>query len=197
MAKKSAAAIDVDAILGVAAASSAEAKSASKVPHVSGYEDIADEIVKLYKQAEDAEAAFRKKEADLISQVNALYEKYASQGNFSKSFNIAGDDTPGVQVTYRDQFTSIPAEKEPELKSALGADYELFFKKSRDISVKVTDDDTVKLLISKLGKEDFLRIFDVKLNVLAKPDMDRKQFNLPAPVRECLRQYKPGVKIIK
>ena len=99
MAKKSAAAIDVDAILGVAAASSAEAKSASKVPQVSGYEDIADEIVKLYKQAEDAEAAFRKKEADLISQVNALYEKYASQGNFSKSFNIAGDDTPGVQVT--------------------------------------------------------------------------------------------------
>lgn len=196
MAKKPAANIDVDAILNVAATASAEAKT-SKVPAVSGFEDLADEVSRLYTENEDAEAAFRKKEADLIAQINKRYEEFANRGTFSKSINVLGEKTAGVQVSYRDQFVDITADKEADLKNILTDKYDLFFKKNREISVKITDDDTVRLLITKLGKEDFIRIFDVKQKIATKPDMDRKQFTLPSDVKIMLRQYKPAVKLIK
>ena len=196
MAKKPVAKIDVDDILNVAAAASAESKN-SKVPSISGFEDLADEITQLYKDAEDSQAAFRKREADLIDKVNKKYEEAAVRGTFSKSFNVLGNETSGVQVTYRDQFTALPADKEPELRNALTDKYDLFFRKDRDISVKITDDETVRFLLSKLGKEDFLRIFDVTQKIATKPDMDRKQFTLPVEVKLALKQYKPAIKLIK
>ena len=196
MAKKPATKIDVDDILNVAATASAKAKT-SKVPAVSGFEDLADEVSRLYTENEDAEAAFRKKEADLIAQINKRYEEFAKRGTFSKSINVLGEKTAGVQVSYRDQFVDITADKEADLKNILTDKYDLFFKKNREISVKITDDDTVRLLITKLGKEDFIRIFDVRQKIATKPDMDRKQFTLPSDVKIMLRQYKPAVKLIK
>jgi hypothetical protein len=181
-------------------ASGPKGKSAG-VPEVTGHAKLADKVHRAYKEAKDAEAAFRLVEGELLEVTDAEYEKRSKAGDHTKSMNLPGTETGGVQVVYQDKFSALSIEQEPGLKDALGADvYATMFEQARELKVKKkhTDAAGIKLLREKLGDELFLSIFEIKVTVVAKPDMDKKQFDIPEAVRTLcgLKQAKAGVKAL-
>lgn len=163
---------------------------------VDSFRGLADEMNDLKIAFEDAEAAFRTKEVELLNVANNLYSEHATS-DFSKSFNFVGDETPGVQVVFTDKFSEMPAEVEPAIREQMGDKFDNYFQENRKLELTQTDDATIKLLMDKLGEEKFLEIFKIKVTVGVKADMDRKQFELPASVRAMLKQNKASVKLIK
>jgi hypothetical protein len=177
-------------------ANEAPKKRESSAVEINEFGKLADEVAATKVAYEDAEAAFRLKESEILEVANHIYSERA-KSEFSKSYNFVGQADPGVQVVYTDRFSDLPAESEPGLREALGDRYENFFEESRKLELSKTDDATIQLLIKKLGEETFLDIFKIKVAIKAKSDMDRKQFDLPETVRQQLKQAKPGVKLIK
>lgn len=188
MAKKS-----VSAILEAQAVTTTKR---SEIPSVEAHSRLSDEVYRLKEAAQDAEAAFRVKEAELIDEVQVEYESRAVAGDFVKSLDIEGSKTPGVQVTFADKFSAFEMAAKPELQN-LDPEFDKHFEEKREISLKETDDETIQKLISKLGEKMFSDLFQVKLSIVAKSGMDLAQFSLKPELRGMLKQQKPAVKLRK
>ena len=158
---------------------------------------LTDRVYHAYQALQDAEANFNSLEAQLLEKVVPEYQEHATSGDFSKTFNVAGQETPGVQVSFKDAFKKIPLEKESALKAAMGDKYDTYFYQKREITVVDTSDAGVAILLAKLGPDDFRKFFKIEMSVGTKPDMDRKQFELPGAVRLAVQQYKPALKTRK
>ena len=180
-------------------AGAAKPKSKSSIPELTDCGDLADRTHTAYLASKDAEAAFKALEGQVLELTAVAYEANARSGDFAKSLNLPGSKTPGVQVSYKDQFSALPIEQEAVLREQLGEKFDALFEQKRELSLVDTSDDTIKLLIKKLGEDEFRRIFAIKVTLATKPDMDRKQFDLPEGVAMLsgLKQYKPALKIIK
>lgn len=165
------------------------------IPEIDTAKALADKANKANKALKDAKATLAAVEAEVLEITGPKYEARAKSGDFTKSFNLAGEATPGVQVSYKDAFSAFPIEEKGRLQEALGERYSQYFETKREITVSDTSDDTVKLLLEKLGAEEFKRIFQIGVSVVAKADMDRKQFELPEIVRPV--QHKASVKVRK
>jgi hypothetical protein len=184
--------VDVSALL---ANHATEGKPKKKtVPELEGYGDLADTTYEAYKAMKDAEATFKSLEGEILEITSKEYETRATTGNFTKSLNVVGRETAGVQAVYKDQFSAMPNSEKPRLQEALGEKYDQYFEEKRELTLKDTSDTTIKLLLEKLGKETFCEIFEIKLSIVTKPDMDQHQFELPEDVRP--KQYKPGLRLI-
>lgn len=164
-------------------------------PELSDCGDLSDKTYVAYKTLKDAEAAFSSLESQVLDIVRPEYEKHTRSGDFAKTFNVAGTETPGVQISFKDMFKKIPLDREAELKDRMGDKYDTYFFQKRDLSLTDTSDETITLLLEKLGPDTFKRIFKIEMSVGTKPDLDRKQFELPEDVRMTVEQYKPALKI--
>jgi hypothetical protein len=198
MAKHSKAVEDTSAALNellMGAAEKPKSKKGSGTPELSGHGELADKAYEAYKAQKSAEAEFAALEGQLIEATQAVYEAGARQGGFEKTYNVVGLTTPGCQVVRQDKFKSQPITAAKGLKEQLGDKFDQYFEVKRELTVEDPSDATVQLLLAKLGEADFKRIFQIKLTVEAKDDMDRRQFELAEDVRPA--QYKPSVKIRK
>lgn len=158
---------------------------------------LVDRVYEAYTRAIDAKASFDVLEAELLEQVYPEYEAGA-KSDFNKTYNLAGTNTPGVQVSYKDSFKEIPLEKESFLRERLGDKFNQYFEQVRKISLLDTSNDTISLLLEKLGEETFARIFKIEMSVGTRTDMDRRQFELPEDIRKNVcQQYKAALKIRK
>lgn len=203
-AKKSGAAaagIDVADFLIANAGVAGPAAKKGGVPELAGQGKLADRVFRAYTTFKDAEADFRAVEGEALDVTGREYEKRSRAGEHTKSMDLRGLDTPGIQVTYQDKFSALGIEQEKPLRDALGAKFDTYFEQDRKLTIKdeCTDNATIKLLIQKLGEAEFRRIFDIKLTVVCKSDMDRKQFEIDSGVRELcgLKQAKASVKVLK
>lgn len=161
---------------------------------------LADDTANAYREMKDAEAEYRALEAKVIELTGPEYERRAKANEFTKSFDLPGATTEGVQVSYSDKFSDLPAEAEEGLREQLGDEaFDANFESKRVLTLSKTDDATIALLRKKLGDDTFRDIFDIKLSLAVKPDMDRRQFDLDEGVRTLsgLKQAKPSVKLIK
>lgn len=167
-------------------------------PELQSLQKEVDSVVKACLALQEAKIAFNAARQRLLEKVTPAYEEHARSGKFSKTFDVAGEDTPGVQVSYKDCFRIIPLEKEVLLKKMLGDRYDYFFFQAREISLKDVSDATVTVLLAKLGPEDFKKFFSIELWVGTQPDMDQKQFELPDEIRlTAVQQYQPSLKLRK
>lgn len=157
---------------------------------------LVDQVYEAYQAHKDAEATFKSLEGQLLELVRPEYEAGA-KGDFHKTYNLAGKETPGVQVSYKDMFKQIPLDKEPALRSRLGEMFDSYFRQARDISLIDTSDDGIEALLEKLGPDLFQKFFKVEMYIGTKPDLDRKQFQLPPEVQMVVQQYKAALKIRK
>jgi hypothetical protein len=171
------------------------AKRKSDTPMIDGHEKLADALHELYEQQKQAEAEFRAKEEELITKARVLYEKSGTDGDFSKAFNFPGKETPGMQIVWQDKFSAIPMEHEDLIKKTLGDRYEALFDQKRELSLADTSDETIQVVHEKLGEELFEKLIQVKVTIVAKGDMDRKQFSLPNQVRALLKQAKAACRL--
>lgn len=173
----------------------------STIPELTDVADLADKAHNAYREMKDAEAAFKLLEADVLKRTNSEYASHAKKGSFTKSFNLPGSDTPGVQISYSDKFSDLDKSQEEGLREQLGDRYDSFFEESRTLVLKdtATDDETIQELIAKLGEDMFKRVFNITVKLSVKADMDRKQFELPEGLADLcgLKQNKPTLKIIK
>lgn len=157
--------------------------------------NLSDLVYGAYEAFKDAEANYRTVESTLVEQVRKHYEEFAGEGNFSKTFDVEGTDTPGVQVSFKDNFCDIDVEKEDLLHKKLGQKFDQYFQQVREMELKDTSDATVHFLMEKLGQEKFLELFAIKMHISCKPDFDRRQWELSQEIRLVVRQHKPAVKI--
>jgi len=157
----------------------------------------ADQVFHAKLALEEAKANFQTVERNLLELVSPEYEAHAERDEFSKTFEVAGQDTPGVQVSFKDAFHTVPLDKEQLLKKKLGEKYNYFFYQKRNICLADTSDATIRVLLAKLGEEDFKKFFKIEMCVATRQDMDRKQFELSAEVRLVVQQYKPSLKLRK
>lgn len=195
MAKAKKAAVNVSDFLKENAAPS-NAKQ-SKVPSVTGRGKQADDIRGALQELDDLTALVEAKKSEFRSLIAEEYAARAKAGDFSKSFNVEGDKTPGVQITWRDQFSSIPVDQEATLRSAVGKDYDKMFEQSRSVALQQTDDEAVQVLLEKLGPDLFKKLFKISVSIKAKSGMDERQFTLKDEARSLLKQYEPSIKVIK
>jgi hypothetical protein len=166
------------------------------IPRVAGHEDLVDQVAAAHLALMEAEEVFRGLEVQLLDAAGEIYAD--SSDDFAKSYRFGGRSTPGVLVTYQDRFSAIDIDEEANLRKWLGeADYAELFEEKRDIRLTKTDDATINLIRTKLGAHMFDRVFQVKLTIACKPDMDRVQFELPKRVRGLLKQAKASVKPVK
>lgn len=156
--------------------------------------NLADFIFLAYINAKDAKSQFDVLEKQLIDQVRISYQDFAEDGKFSKTFDVSGTDYPGVQLSFKDAWIEIPIEKEKGLKQKLGPEYDQYFEQKRELSLRDTSDKTIGYLMETLGEEKFYELFQIKVSIGCKPDMDRKQFKLPLEVQMALVQHKPALK---
>jgi hypothetical protein len=191
--------VDVNSLLTSLAKRDPKKGKKGSVPELTSAAALADKAFSAYVEMKDATAAFKAVEGDVLALTDAEYEKRAKSGDFTKSFNLVGEDTEGVQVVYSDRFSELPIGAEEELRVHLGDNFNLYFEQKREITLNKTDDATVRLLIKKLGEDVVAELFDIKLSIAAKEGMDRNQFELPEGVALLagLKQNKAGVRPIK
>ena len=185
---------DISAMLSGLSAEKPAGKK-SKVPIVSELKAEADEAVRKKIALKQAETEFKLAEEALLEPARAIYARFARQGCFSKSINLAGEQTGGVRVSFTDRFSALPATDKPELIAALGERFDVLFQEKRTLTLKTekTDDDSIRFLLERLGPQTFSEYFDVQVTIHPKPGMDREQFSLPEAVRDRLTQFKPSV----
>lgn len=158
---------------------------------------LVDRLFVAYKEAHDAKASFDSLEAQLLEKITPEYANFATSGDYQKTFNVAGMETPGVQVSWKDAFKKIPQEKEEVFQKRLGDKFDTYFFQARELSLTDTSDEAIKLLLEKLGDKLFKEMFNIEVYLATKPDMDRKQFELPSDIRLGVIQHKPATKIRK
>jgi hypothetical protein len=196
-------------------------KSASDIPELRGQEAIADELHNAVVAQKDAEVERKDKEELLLPAVTEEYMRLACAGRFTKTINIAGKDTPGIQVSFQDRFSAIPIDAEEELR-ALDPKFDEHFEQVRSISMKQasfddlallmkklgkgiseifqvslkdTSDKTIDTLVAKLGEQDFTRLFEVALSLKAKEHLDEKLHEVPKAAHGFIKQAKGSVKL--
>jgi hypothetical protein len=175
-----------------------KSKKKSTVPELGTYSHLTDKVVEAKKNYQDAEAVFTSLEGELIEHIRKEYEDAANGGDFSKSFNVIGKTTAGVQVTFTDRFSDVAEDVIDSLRDVTEpSQIKTFFEEKRVLTLAKTDDDTIKMLVEKLGEQTFGDIFKIKVSLAAKKDMDRNQFELVPEARGLLKQAKPGVKLLK
>jgi len=173
------------------ASSKKPAKGKRETPIVEGYEVLADKAHRAYKAFKDAEAAFRNAESALMEHIAPMYEQGARRGDFSKSFNVPGNKTGGVQFKWQDRFKPCSYEQGEQLQSILGDKLSIYYTVSRKLTANEPSDTDISDLITALGPDRFKAVFQIVMNYQAKPDMDRNQFQLPTEARP--EQYKASM----
>jgi hypothetical protein len=142
-------------------------------------------------------------ETTIIEHVRPQQDELAYCGSFTKSLTVAGK-TASVTYVTSDRF-SVPQDEaaQSEIKKVTGKKYDDFFEVKRTISMKDTalkDETTLNKVAAACEKAglNLADIFDVGDKVLAKEDLDRKQYELTAKqlqtFRSLVRQSKPALK---
>ena len=173
-------------------------KKGSSVPSVQVITpEQADSLANLKQAYNDAESRFRVAEGDALKAVRSAYRDRAISGDFSKSINIDGEETPGVQFSFQDRFGAIVKEDADVLREELGSAFEKHFEERRVLTLKSTDDAAIEKLLGKLGEKLFQELFEVQLPVHAKPGMDKEQFSFSDKAQAILEkaQFKASMKL--
>lgn len=196
-------------------------KKASDIPELTGHEKFADKLHNAVLKIKEAGNEVKEAEGELLPLAEAEHARLAASGAFTKTINIPGKATAGVQITWQDVFSAIPSENEEELKKVdpkfdehfeevrslilkqtSHADITFLLKKLGkeitdifSISLKDTSGATIDMLADKLGADDFLRLFEIKTGLKTKKGLDEKMHELPAAVKPFLKQAKGAVKL--
>ena len=163
-----------------------------------------DEFVSNKAIIKSLEAKQSEHESIIIDHVRAQQDSHAFSGDFSKSFLVAGHT---AEVTYMtsDRF-SVPQDEETlkELKKTIGdKKYNDFFETKPTIALKesvVRDDAMLNKIAAACEKAGMpiAEIFTVANKVIAKDNLDEKQYTLPEDklpmFRAIVRQNKPALK---
>lgn len=189
----------------IAKPKSAAAAKTSKIAAVvtDAVKAAVDAFIRIKAEVARLEAEQKDHAETIRDSVRPQQDKLAYSGTYSKSFEVAG--TAGnVLYTTTDRF-SVPKEEDAQeaLKTLLGNKFDEFFENKRTIVFKNTAAEN-KVLMTKIEKAltaaglTFADVFEVTDALAAKPDLDRKQYELNeaklAEFRTLCKQYSASIK---
>jgi hypothetical protein len=162
-----------------------------------------DEIINLKARIKADEAALAEKESTVIEHVRAQQDEHAFAGNFSKSFEVPGNQGSLLYNT-SDRF-SVPQEEDAKaaIRACVSTHFDDMFEEKSTISIKaavLTNDTLLNQILDAcegagLSVND---IFDQVVKLTGKKDLDQKQYQLTpnklATFRTLVRQNKPALK---
>jgi hypothetical protein len=142
-------------------------------------------------------------ETAIIEHVRPQQDKLAYDGTFTKSLQLQGVSNSVTFVTM-DKF-SVPQDEEAvaAIRKLLNGKFNDLFETKRFISMKkeAVENETILNKVAKACEKAGLslgEIFEVGDKIVAKDDLDRKQYDLPktklAEFRTLVRQAKPALK---
>ena len=183
--------------------------SAKKTPKLAAVVNDAikaavDEVIQLKARIKADEAALAEKEVLIIEHVRAQQDEKAFAGQFSKSFEVAGN-TGTLLYNTSDKF-SVPqaVEAQAAIKALTGTMYEKFFRKFPHLAIKdaiLNDDAMMERIFAacESASLDLNAIFEKTEKVVAVDGLDEKQYKLRtasklAQFRALVRQNKPALK---
>ncbi len=186
--------VDIESLLRAGNEESAKAKK-SEIPSITNQEKLADDANELLREYAELEQQVQAVKAKLHEVVFPEYTERAKADNFTKSLNLDGSSTQGVQVTYTDRFSEIDIKHEVQIQKA--CNFDQFFERKVSLKLKEQTVESVKDLVALIGPAKFAELFETKYVISCLGDMDRKQFGLPGQVRELLKQAAPSIKVRK
>jgi hypothetical protein len=161
-----------------------------------------DRVIQIKGQIKLLEQEQGDKETLIIDAVRPQQDAAAREGNYSKSFDVPGNDGALV-LTTADSF-SVPKDAATleAVKKTIGQKkYDEFIKNKRVVAVKptvVADDKLVDKIMAVLDKAGIENIFEVTDTPVACEDLDRKQYDLTQDkldiFRTLVRQKKASLK---
>lgn len=158
----------------------------------------ADQVNETKIAFQDAETAFKLASQNLIENfIQPEYAKRAVKGAFSKSFNVPGLNTSGVQVVYQDRFTPISRKSIEDFQSierAIG-DHIGCFEKQIQVKLRDPSPESFAKLAALLG-ERLHEMFDITPSLAPIKGMDQRQWQLPDQVKSYLHQYSPSIRLL-
>jgi hypothetical protein len=144
-------------------------------------------------EAEQLEA-----ETAIIEHVRPQQDEAALAGNFSKSFTVPGN-TGTILYNTADSF-SVPKDLDAieEIKKLLGKKFEEVLEPKRTITLKpeaAANTDLIQKVMAAVSAAglEMGDVFDVVDQYVAKPDLDRKQYEL-FPKKQALEQFRTLIK---
>jgi gas vesicle protein len=186
-------------------------KTDSSTKSAKGIADVSEEIKTKVDQYVDNKASIKQLEAEqaglevaIIDHVRPQQDEMAYRGSFTKSMTVAGNTAMLTYVTM-DKFT-VPQDEETlkALRDLVGKDkYNEMFETKEVYSIKpeiAKDDKKMNALATVCEKAgiDIVQYFDRSEKVIAKTDLDRKQYELKSDKLEIfrthVRQAKPSLK---
>lgn len=162
-----------------------------------------DQFVANKAELKRLEADQKDIETTIIEHVRPQQDELAYCGSFTKSLQVQGK-TQTITFVTMDKF-SVPQDEasQAEIKKVLGKKFDEFFETKRSITLKDTvlkDEKTLDKIAAACEKAglNIADIFDVGDKLVAKDDMDRKQYELTKKnldiFRTLVRQAKPALK---
>ena len=161
-----------------------------------------DKVIELKGKLKAIEAEEAQAEEIIISHVKPQYRQKAKEGNFSKTFVVAGN-SGAVNFVASDKF-SVPKDEETqaEIKTCVGKKrFEEWFETKRVVTLKegvLANDELVNKIVETLSKEGIEDIFEVTDQMVSTGDLDRKQHELDDEAFETfsalVKQAKPSLK---
>ena len=174
---------------------SPDKKGKSKTPVVAGHEAAADAANLAKQQFKQAETEKEMADEAIIEVARREYETRTRGGGFTKAISFPGATTPGVQVSFMDKWRDLPIDLKPAIVGEVGPEkFSMLFEEHRRLTLKKTDDETIRFLLDTLGGDVFQDIFEIAVVLHPRSGFDQRQFELSDHVRQLAGQYKPSVK---
>ncbi|MFA5999989.1 MAG: hypothetical protein WC783_03370 [Candidatus Paceibacterota bacterium] len=195
---------DLDSLLAEAEDKSTPKKKANAIPEYNkaGVALIVDEIIALEKEITSKKTTKEEKLANLYTEIVPFRATtIQTTKTYSSSVRIKGM-TGEILITFKNAYSKIAKSAEKSLRAVFGTNYESFFKKDFEIKVKdaMKSDKAINELIEMIGKENFLKYFDVESTI--KPTSkfhEEKMFDLTEVekenIAEIVKPYAPSCKV--
>ena len=161
-----------------------------------------DRVISIKAQVKDLEAEQGTKEGTIIAHVRPQQDEQARSGNYSKSFDVEGNDGSLVYTT-SDKF-SVPQDDDTqdEIKKLVGKKYDSMFEVQRTVALRsdvLKDDKLVNKIVSTLSKAGIDNIFEVTDKIKTKKGLDERVYELMDQdkldiLRTLIKQNKAGLK---
>jgi hypothetical protein len=147
----------------------AEAKTTDKKSKVIAYPNrvpTVTELVEADKQMEEIETKIKMLQDSIRALVEGHYIE-ESEKKYDPSMRVFGLNGDSVTVTWQNRWTKLSIEFKDQIEKIVGDLYSSLFNVRIKIEVKdTTDEELLKSLIEKVGKENFSKYFAVKRDIV-------------------------------
>jgi len=189
--------LDVGDLLNQVKRDKTDTKKATKnlFPASDDQKKVVEEIIQTRDKVDNLNSQLKILEEEIKTAVAEYREKEAEKGKYAQTYYLPGQNERQARCTFTNKFSKIKDEYVGDLKQVCGEnglDFDNLFETAKCLQLKseaLEDEEKVRTLIEKLGKDLFLEMFEYTTFVKPVEDFDRKQFGIVKEARKSLSMF--------